>query len=396
MIQLDTTTILAITALNLFAVSAALPLIMGAAVSGPARLVQGSLLAQALAWTSMVASGHVLDQPLSVLAMGMGSLANYLLFNALAGWLGHRPGRTLLQVACVLMPLGYALSFHNYALRVGWANAWLGIQLLLVARAALWPRTDWGDRWRYLLAGCYVLTAVSTLARGVLGAVYTALYPTFTTPHPINLLTQLIANTSMPLVTAALMVAWRREAEHRLQTQANTDSLTDLLNRRGLFSASTQLIAQAQRQHWPLAVMMLDLDHFKRVNDVHGHEVGDRALRLFANVIRATLRDNDVAGRIGGEEFALLLPHTDEAGAMLLDNRLRHLLKKQSTRALGWPLNYSAGLVLCHTSTDNALETALQQADLALYEAKHRGRGQLWSTSAHADWMTKTHPIVNR
>lgn len=394
MLLLDITTILAVTALNLFAVSAALPMIMGATVSNPARLVQGSLLAQAMAWASIVASGYVLDMPLSVLAMGLGSLANYLLFCALNGWLGHRPWRRLLQAACILMPLGYALSFQIYPLRVGWANAWLGLQLLLVARAALWPREDWGDRWRYLLAGCYAVMAIFTLARGVLGAFYTELYPTFTTPHPINLITQLIANTSMPLVTVALMVAWRRESEQRLESLANTDGLTQLFNRRGFFDASAQLIAQAQRQHWPLAVMMLDLDHFKRVNDLHGHEIGDQALKLFANVIRSTLRDNDLAGRIGGEEFALLLPHTDEAGAALLDHRLRNMLKKQSTRALGWPLNYSAGLVLCPLTSPTPLGTALQQADAALYEAKHKGRGQLCTHSIQRDWMSSTQPIA--
>ena len=396
MIALDITTILAITALNLFTVSAVLPMVMGKQISTSARCVQGSLVAQASGWACIVGAEFAFDMPLSVLAMACGSLSNYLLFLALRGWLGSRPWRWLLQVACIALPVGYALSYQHYAVRVGWANFWLGLQFLLVARACLWPSVPWGTHWRYLLVGCYAVVAMFTFSRGILGALYTPLYPSFTTPHPINLLAQLVTNLCVPLTTVALMVAWRREAEHKLQTQANTDTLTDLLNRRGFEKASTQLIAQAQRQHWPLAVMMLDLDHFKRVNDLHGHEVGDRALKLFANVVRATLRDSDVASRIGGEEFALLLPQTDEAGAILLDKRLRQLLIKQSTRALGWPLNYSAGLVLCHTSASNALESALHKADLAMYEAKHRGRGQLCTTSTDPSWLTETHPTVKK
>jgi diguanylate cyclase (GGDEF)-like protein len=146
-----------------------------------------------------------------------------------------------------------------------------------------------------------------------------------------------------------------------------------------------QLLAQAQRQQWPLAVLMLDLDHFKRVNDVHGHETGDRALALFADVIRSCLRDNDVAARIGGEEFVLLLPHTDAPGAALLDARLRGLLLTQSADLLGWPLNYSAGLVLCPVTGPHPLEAALQQADQALYQAKASGRGQLCQAHTPTD-----------
>ncbi len=374
---LDITTILTLTALNLFVVSAALPLVMGDVVSRSARLVQLSLLAQATGWACMVSAESLWDMPLSVIAITMGSLANYLLYLALQGWLGPRPWQRLLQVACVLMPIGYALSFHHYPTRVGWANGWLALQFALVARAALWPVTPWGRRWRHLLAGCYLAVAVATLARGVLGAFFTELYPSFTTPHPINLVAQALVNIAMPLTTIAYLVAWRKESENLLLQQAHTDALTRLPNRRGMMNVAPQLLAQAQRQGWPLSVLMLDLDHFKRVNDLHGHETGDRALALFADVIRSCLRDNDVAARIGGEEFVLLLPHTDAQGAALLDARLRSLLEAQSTRVLGWPLNYSAGWVLCPRTGDDPLGMALAQADQAMYQAKSEGRGRM-------------------
>lgn len=377
MIPLDITTILSITALNLFAVSAALPTVMGKEISASARLVQGNLLAQAIGWACIVSAEYIWDMPLSVLAMAMGSAANYMLYLALQGWLGPRPWKQWLRVACVVMPVGYALTFSSYPIRVGWANAWLALQFLLVARAALGPVNHWGRRWRHLLAGCYCLVALLTLARGVLGAFFTELYPTFTTPHPVNLLAQLVVNISMPLTIVALLVAWRRESESRLRLLANTDGLTELTNRRGFMDKAQQMVAQARRQQWPLGVMMLDLDHFKRVNDEHGHEMGDAALKLFASAVRDCLRQNDLAGRLGGEEFALLLPHTDAEGARQLDARLRELLRLRAQATLGWPLNHSAGFALCPLDRGDPLRVAMQSADRALYQAKGNGRGQL-------------------
>lgn len=376
MFNFDITTILGLTALNLFAVSAALPLIMGSPVSRSARLSQLTILCQASAWASLLASEFVLDKPLSVLAMALGSVANFCLFEALGGWLGQRPYRRLMALACLLMPLGYALSFDNYPIRVGWANAWLALQFGLVARAALWPEHHWGYRWRYLLAGCFSTVGLLTLGRGVLGAFFTEAYPSFTTPHPVNIVAQLAVNLSTPLTVVAVLVAWRRESESRLKGLANTDGLTTLPNRRGWSQQGVAMVAQARRQGWPLAVLMLDLDYFKRINDAHGHEVGDRALAFFGQAIRANLRDNDLAGRLGGEEFALLLPHTDEAGARLLDQRLRDHVRSHCAAALGLELNYSTGFSLCQPNEPEALDTALARADRALYAAKAAGRGR--------------------
>ncbi len=378
----DITTVLGVTALNLFALSAALPMIMGKALSRAVRWVQASLLAQAGAWAAIVAAEFVWDMPLSVLAMVLGSLANYSVFAALRGWLGPRPYHRTMLVACIVMPVGYALSFDSYPIRVGWANGWLAVQLAVVVRAALWPVNEWGTQWRWLLAGVYSIVGLLTLARGLMGAFWTHLYPTFTAPHPVNVLAQLAANVAMPLTTVALLVAWRMEAEQRLLAQAHTDGLTDLPNRRGLFTVAPQLIAQAQRQRWSLAVVMLDLDHFKLVNDQYGHDGGDRSLTLFADVLRGCLRDNDVASRIGGEEFMLMLPHTDAHGVRLLDERLRAQLQDRSLRELGWSLNYSAGMVICPVTATDPLHQAMRLADEALYTAKRTGRGRLCESPA--------------
>ena len=377
MFALDVTTVVITTALNLFMVAAALPLIMGKHISVSARNAQQSLLAQAAGWACITASGFLLDMPLSVLAMLFGSLAQFLMFRALQGWLGPRPFERLLMLACLAMPVGYALTFDSYPVRVGWANGWLALQLLIVASAALRPSRDWGQRWRYLMAGCYGVMAVLTLARGVMGALFTHEYPHFMHSHPLNVLAQLGANASLVLTTVAVLVAWRRESEVRLENLANTDQLTGLLNRRGWKTAAQPVLAHARRHSWQVALLMLDLDHFKQVNDKHGHQMGDRALALLGRSMRACLRESDLAGRIGGEEFVLLLPHTSQEDALVLDDRLRAHFCESARLQTGLELNFSSGLAFCDMSFPDPIQNAMTRADQAMYQAKATGRGRL-------------------
>ena len=373
-------TVLMLTAINLIVVSVALPAIMGRGVSRAARLAQGSLLAQALGWITILASGfwvgHWMDLVLSTVCMALACLAQVLMFQALAQWLGPRPGQRLMLGLAVLMPLGYAATFADYSLRVGWSNLLLAAQMLLVARAALWPQHDARRHWRWLLAGSHATVAAFTLARGVMGAFMPELYPRFLAPHPVNIAAQVVTNTFMCLVPIRILVAWRDEAEARLRAHARTDGLTGLLNRRGWDAGAAAALATAQRHGHALAVLLLDLDHFKRVNDQHGHEAGDRALRLLAEVLGACVREGDLTARLGGEEFAVLLPHGDNRAAAALDRRLRRQLALRAPMELGFELGYSSGSAEREPDERDA-SALLARADEALYRAKGAGRGRL-------------------
>ncbi|MFY7905695.1 MAG: GGDEF domain-containing protein, partial [Burkholderiaceae bacterium] len=364
--------------LTLFAVAGAMSLVMGRELSAAARAARGSLIAQAGGWTTIVAAEFVWDMPLSVMAITCGSVANLLMFKALEGWLGRRPGKRILYALCILMPLGYAISYDSYPVRVGWSNILLAMQFSIVAVAVLWtsPKTD-EKGWRVLLALCYAPMAVLTLGRGILGAWFTELYPTFVTPHPINVAAQATANMSLVLSTVAVLVAWRREVEMQLEHQAHTDPLTGLLNRRGWTQYADKMVAQARRHRFGVAVLMIDIDHFKQVNDRFGHEAGDRALVLLGQCMQSTMRESDVCGRLGGEEFALLLAHLDEPAAVALDQRLRHLFQTTTGQQLGITLNFSSGLAFCEFSQADALKKALMRADAGMYQAKASGRGRL-------------------
>ncbi|HNZ91645.1 MAG TPA: GGDEF domain-containing protein [Acidovorax sp.] len=382
--QLDFLTLLATTAISLFIISASLPLIMGRNISAAARCVQAGLLLQALAWAAIVASTYapatLADRLLSSLSVGCGTAAQWMNYRALAGWLGPRPWPRLLLALVVAAPLGYFLGFDSYAFRVGWANALVAAVTLLVARATLWPQKPAEAGWRRLILVCMLVMASLTLARGILGA-FTDQYPSFRTPHPVNLAFALGACVTVALNTIALLVAWRDEAEFQLRELVVTDPLTGLPNRRGFEARAQAMLAHAQRHGLPLTALMLDLDHFKQINDTHGHDTGDRALQLFSRLLKETQRRGDLAARLGGEEFCLLL-HENPALGIPLDQRLRERLQQAAPAELGLALDFSAGMATLRPD-DSSLQPLLARADAALYAAKTAGRGRLCSAAAY-------------
>jgi diguanylate cyclase (GGDEF)-like protein len=156
------------------------------------------------------------------------------------------------------------------------------------------------------------------------------------------------------------------------QLQAATDSLTGLLNRRSLENKVRAIRANRR----PLAVAIADLDHFKELNDTYGHETGDRSLRLFAQTLRALVRRDDLVGRHGGEEFAIVLPGSTVEQAQSILEQVRAGLA-DALRAAGLP-PFTASFGLVESSdADEDLATVLTRADVALFDAKHQGRDRI-------------------
>jgi diguanylate cyclase (GGDEF)-like protein len=170
------------------------------------------------------------------------------------------------------------------------------------------------------------------------------------------------------------VVALENARLHRMvERQALVDGLTGLANRRACSDALQAEASRAERFGTPLSVVLADLDGFKDVNDVHGHGVGDEVLRTFAAVLRETLRESDIAGRWGGEEFLLLLPGADEAGAAQLAERVRVALS--SRRIAGAPgLRVSASFGVAEHAAEFSAEQLVGSADGALYRAKRAGK----------------------
>lgn len=165
-----------------------------------------------------------------------------------------------------------------------------------------------------------------------------------------------------------------RDALERLRLLASHDELTGLPNRRHMQEWATREIARARRVGDAISLALIDLDHFKHVNDRYGHATGDMALRIFGREVRSGLRGGDLLVRWGGEEFLLFASGTSAANAQLMLERMRVRLAETSVWA-DCPqaqVRFSAGLTML--KTDESLEDALQRADDALYEAKRLGR----------------------
>jgi diguanylate cyclase len=153
---------------------------------------------------------------------------------------------------------------------------------------------------------------------------------------------------------------------------ASHDPLTGAFNRRGMTEAFAREASRAQRSGEPLSLALIDLDDFKRVNDQHGHAVGDAALVHLTRVIGETLRPTDLCGRLGGEEFVLVMPGSDHAAAQQALTRLQAAMTAQPVAHTNVTLAFSAGLVLSQRS--ESLEDLLARADSAVYRAKAAGK----------------------
>jgi diguanylate cyclase (GGDEF)-like protein/PAS domain S-box-containing protein len=200
-----------------------------------------------------------------------------------------------------------------------------------------------------------------------------------------------------PLLTQVIDVSERRGLEVELRHQAEHDALTELLNRRGF---QRRLGALLERSPEPSgAVMLIDLDHFKAVNDTLGHHVGDKVIHAAGAALRGSLRADDIVARIGGDEFAVLLPGADRERAEMTAERLVHAVTGEA-RAVdagaGHSVSASIGVVMLDESFATADE-ALMAADLAMYDAKHAGRrrtafydgGATSSTQTRLQWVDR-------
>ena len=191
--------------------------------------------------------------------------------------------------------------------------------------------------------------------------------------HYFNLITVLVFLVFLAGTYYRLVV----QREQQLREMATTDLLTRLRNRRSVLDTSTCEAAKQRRDGRPLSFVLCDVDHFKAINDTHGHEAGDDILKAVARILRSGVREVDHAARWGGEEFLLLLPETALPGAEVVANRLRKMIAELKVPGKDGPLNVTMTFGISTLRLNEPIDQAIARADKALYQGKRSGRNRV-------------------
>jgi len=189
--------------------------------------------------------------------------------------------------------------------------------------------------------------------------------------------------TFMILAHQFALVLRRIRLYQEVEKLATTDSLTELRTRRSILDHLQEEIKRSQARKLPMSFVMIDVDYFKKVNDQHGHLTGDQVLREIARIIRESIREIDVAGRYGGEEFCVILPDTDRKGARYVADRIRTAVAQTTITAYDTQVNTTVSIGLATFPHDaREMTELLDKADWALYRSKKNGRNMVCSFGA--------------
>ena len=285
------------------------------------------------------------------------------------GWL-------LVLLGCALI-LYWSLLRPDQSARIAAFSAIMALQYLRVAAYLLRTLPASGRASQIFTAGVIALFAGSCALRAILTLAAEDLVDYFA---PSNLQSTSLLGYLVLYLAATLGVMWMeiQRLEADLVKLATTDSLTGMLNRRMFLDATEREISRCKRSGETFGFAMFDLDHFKLINDRHGHIAGDRVLRAFADTLRGVLRPHDLLGRYGGEEFALLLPGIDRNAAAAIVERCRQAVEQRrfAHEGAAIQLTVSAG-VAAFDADGNDLNALIAAADAALYQAKREGRNRV-------------------
>jgi diguanylate cyclase (GGDEF)-like protein len=313
-------------------------------------------------------------------AFALGGLALY--WRAVRRFFG-RPDRgwLFLPVAlAVLVVFWFSAVTPNLSVRVVVASLAGAVLILGAGWELVRQRVSGTQTSRAILAGCLFVTGGFFLFR--------ALYTLFTLPmsattildarHWLAAITPLMI-VSLPTVgTAAFLLLCLEHIRAQWERAAATDYLTALPNRRSIADAGHTRFNDARRHRRGFAVALVDIDHFKAINDRHGHDAGDRALRHIAAVLEATCRGPHMAGRHGGEEFVALLEGVGLPGAQAAAERIRHAIESAPLTVDGHTIVITASVgVGVLAPEDREFDDMLRRADKAVYAAKHAGRNRV-------------------
>jgi diguanylate cyclase (GGDEF)-like protein len=274
-------------------------------------------------------------------------------------------GVTAAGVAAMALPM-----FHGYD---GISYIAFNVAAALILFATAWEYWRWRAEASLLittLSGLYAFTGVSFLLCAVV-VIGDRSWVMYHAPENWAETTNLIVSlTSIAGIGALSLGLNQVRLARRHKRDAETDSLTGLFNRRALFERAKKLPPM-------VSVIVFDIDHLKQVNDSHGHQIGDRVLQRFGGILATSVRDGDLAARIGGEEFAVLLPYASPRNATMIAERVRQSFAEQRFISQTGHFNSTVSVGVSHMASKADLPNLMRQADGALYAAKRSGRDRV-------------------
>lgn len=282
----------------------------------------------------------------------------------------HRALVPCLYAVCIPLFVWLSTDSAYYLYRLLAICAILG-SLFFAHAHVIWKH---GDR---KFAARFTLTVLLLLCTVMVTRAVTALItpPAQSLYAPSAVQALYLASFSFGLLLLALggILMASQRLHYELEQLASKDALTGTYNRRALFELGENELARVQRQKSSLSLLMLDLDHFKAINDNHGHQIGDQVLTEFAQRLQGVLRKPAILGRYGGEEFAVLLPDTNRDEARQVVQRILEATANQSAQP---HCTVSIGLATVQPDDTDTLQALISRADAALYRAKHQGRNR--------------------
>lgn len=264
----------------------------------------------------------------------------------------------------------------------------LTVSILIAVAPILHPTDVLHPTWYLVIVICSYIFFSRKLSLIIMLMIYTyfLIYALFLMPDTYNL-DELVTLTASIFVTAALCSAVSRESGQlysRLATAANTDPMTGLWNRRGVEKLFREFVTHNQDMALPYSVAVLDLDNFKLINDKLGHKAGDHVICLAADLIRDITRENDIAARLGGEEFLIVLPRDAACNMETIADRIRTKFEAEVLLTVGEDFKNIATLsvgVVHNIPPSVGLSEAMQLGDRRMYEAKQKGRNTVLAAS---------------
>ncbi|MCG6933184.1 MAG: GGDEF domain-containing protein [Gallionella sp.] len=339
-----------------------------------------AMFLETLSWALIAARGKIPDFFSVVVANGFLSAALALILAAVYEFQQRRLPRWQYLVPVALTVLMAAVLQEHIRSRFVWEGLIYGFQIVLIGRALISDTdTRSGNAWRLLFGGIVILLLIliSRAGFGLFGEIQLAQPQNTLEIQPIQLIAYIAAMSTALLGSFGFLLLVKERTDREFMHLAMTDSLTQIPNRRALSEYAERSLAR--RTGLPMALLMIDADHFKLINDTHGHQVGDEVLCKLASLLSARLRGHDLIGRFGGEEFMVIAPETGVEGALTLAESLRKIIDSTPlVTAKGIiPLAVSIGISNCAATANRELKDMLAEADAALYDAKQSGRNKV-------------------